>query len=470
MAMKMLINGEKIEKKENFSVENPFNHEIIDTVPLGDVEDAKNAINSANKAKKAMQEISSRKLSRILYDVYEELRKKSNELAELICKETGKPIVNSREEMERSLQTLLFAAEESKQLRGETVPMDAAIGGKSVFGFTVQIPLGVVAAITPFNYPVNLAIHKLAPALAAKNTVVFKPSAKAPLAALKLAEILANNLPIGAVNTLTGPSGIIGNELITSSQINKISFTGSVPTGLSIVKKAGMKKLTLELGGNDPLVVMDDADLDTAVVAAAKGSYLYSGQVCIAIKRIILHKKIADQFLDQLVDETLKLRMGDPMDPKTDIGPLIDENAASKVENVVLDAVNEGAEVLCGGKRDGNFYQATVLDQVDPNMNVVQEETFGPVSPIIRVKDLEEAIKIANNTRYGLQAGVFTRSIKNAKRAARGIEAGTVLINKQPTFRTDNMPFGGFKMSGMGKEGVKYALKDMTRTKLIIIG
>ena len=468
--MKMLINGEKINKKEKFDVKNPFNNEIIDTVPLGDVNDAKNAIYAANKAKKAMKEMSSRKLSRILYDVYEELRKKSNGMAELICKETGKPIVNSKEEMDRSLQTLLFAAEESKQLRGETVPMDAALGGKSVFGFTVRIPLGVVAAITPFNYPVNLAIHKLAPALAAKNTVVFKPSAKAPLTALKLSEILANNLPIGAVNTLTGPSDILGNELITSSQIDKISFTGSIPTGLGIIKKAGMKKLTLELGGNDPLIVLDDADLDAAVIAAVKGSYLFSGQVCIAIKRIILHNRIADQFLDQLVNKTRKLRMGDPMDPKTDIGPLINEKAAQKVEKVVLDAEDKGAELLCGGKRNGNFYQATVLDHVNPNMNVVQEETFGPVSPIIRVIDVEEAIKVANNTQYGLQAGVFTESIKKAKIAAKQIEAGTVLINKQPTFRTDNMPFGGFKMSGMGKEGVKYALKDMTRTKLIIIG
>jgi lactaldehyde dehydrogenase len=468
--MKMLINGKKIVKKENISVKNPFNHEIIDTVPLGDVNDVKKAIYAANKAKKAMEEMSSRKLSRILYDVHEELRKKSDGLAELICKETGKPIVNSREEMERSLQTLLFAAEECKHLHGETVPMDAALGGKSVFGFTVRIPLGVVVAITPFNYPMNLAIHKLAPALAAKNTVVFKPSAKAPLAAMNLAEILANHLPVGAVNTLTGASDIIGDELVTNPQIDKISFTGSVPTGLSIVKKAGMKKLTLELGGNDPLVVLDDADLDAAVIAAARGSNLYSGQVCIAVKRIILHENIADQFLDQLVDETLKLRMGDPMDPKTDIGPLIDENAALRVEKVVLDAINKGAKLLCGGKRDGNFYQATVLDLVDPDMNVVQEETFGPVSPIIRVKNLEEAIKVANDTQYGLQAGVFTESIKNAKRAAREIEAGTVLINRQPTFRTDNMPFGGFKMSGMGKEGVKYALKDMTRTKLVIIG
>jgi lactaldehyde dehydrogenase len=468
--MKMLINGKKIDKKENITVKNPFNHEIIDTVPLGDVNDAQNAIYSANKAKKVMEEMSSRKLSRILYDVYEELRKNSDRLAELICKETGKPIINSREEMERSLQTLLFAAEECKQVHGETVPMDAALGGKNVFGFTLRIPLGVVAAITPFNYPVNLAVHKLAPALAAKNTVVFKPSAKAPLAALKLAEILANHLPIGAVNTLTGAGDIIGNELVTSPQIDKISFTGSVTTGLSIVKKAGMKKLTLELGGNDPLVVLDDADLNAAVIAAVKGSYLYSGQVCIAVKRIILQEGIADQFLSQLVDETFKLRMGDPMNPKTDIGPLIDKNAAIRVEKVVLDAINKGAEVLCGGKRDGNFYQATVLDLVEPDMNVVQEETFGPISPIIRVKDLDEAIKVANDTQYGLQAGVFTGSIKNAKKAAREIEAGTVLINKQPTFRTDNMPFGGFKMSGIGKEGVKYALKDMTRTKLVIIG
>jgi len=468
--MKMFINGQRVDKKDQIEVINPFNNEIVDCVPLGDISDAKNAINAAFKAKKSMKDLSSRKLSRILYDIHQELEEKSKELSELICLETGKPIKDSKMEMERSLQTLLMAAEESKRIYGETIPMDAAIAGKSVFGFTMKIPLGVVAAITPFNYPVNLAIHKLAPALAAKNTVVFKPSVKAPLSALKLAEIMGRHLPEGAVNAITGSSNVLGEEMITSPLISKISFTGSVSTGLSIAKKAGMKKLTLELGGNDPLIVMDDANLDAAVTAAVGGSYLNAGQVCIAVKRIILHDGIADQFVEQLVSQTKKLKMGDPMDPKTDIGPLIGENSAIMVEKVVNDAINNGAQLLCGGNRKGAFYEPTVLDNVQPGMELVQNETFGPISPIIRVKTLEEAIKVSNNTPFGLQAGVFTESIEKAKKAVKGIETGSVLINKQPTFRTDNMPFGGFKMSGIGKEGVKYAVEDMTRSKLVVIG
>lgn len=468
--MQMLINGKLIDKEEKIAVINPFNNKIVDHVPRGDIADAKNAINAANKAKKSMRDMSSRKLSRILNDIHQELKEKSKDISELISLETGKTIRDSKMEMERSLQTLLMAAEESKRIYGETIPMDAAIAGKSVFGFTMKIPLGVVAAITPFNYPVNLAIHKLAPALAAKNTVVFKPSSKAPLSGLKMAEILGRHLPDGAVNTITGSGEKLGDEIVTSPLVNKISFTGSVPTGVSIARKAGMKKLTMELGGNDPLLVMDDANLDAAVTAAVSGAYLNAGQVCIAVKRIILHEKIADQFTDCLVSFTKKLKMGDPMDPDTDIGPLIDEEAAIRVEKVVDDAIKNGAQLICGGKRKGAFYEATVLDNVQEEIKLVQNETFGPIAPIIRVKNLDEAIRVANNTQYGLQAGVFTQSIENAKIAVRGIETGSVLINKQPTFRTDNMPFGGFKMSGMGKEGVKYAVEDMTRSKLVVIG
>lgn len=468
--MKMLINGNHVDKEEKISVYNPSNNELVDKVPLGDSEDANNAIKSANNAKKHISEMSSRKISRILYDAYEELKKNSDSLAELITRETGKPIKDSIMEMNRSVQTILLAAEESKRLYGETVPMDAAIAGKNVLGFTMKIPLGVVAAITPFNYPVNLAIHKIAPALAAKNTVVFKPSSKAPLAALKMTEIIEHHFPAGVLNAITGSGRVLGNEIMTSNLINKISFTGSVPVGLSIAKNAGMKKVTLELGGNDPLVVLDDANIDNAVTAALSGSYLNSGQVCIAVKRIILQESVADQFIDEFVSKTLKIRMGDPLDVNTDMGPLIDEQSAIKVDEIVNEAVDGGAEILCGGKRDGAFYEPTVLDRVQSDMKVVREETFGPVAPILRVKDIDEAIKEANNTKYGLQAGVFTESIENAKKSVREIESGSVLINKQSTFRTDNMPFGGFKMSGMGKEGVKYATNDMTRTKLVVIG
>ncbi|EKF85795.1 lactaldehyde dehydrogenase [Methanobacterium formicicum] len=468
--MKMLINGNLIDKEDKIAVINPFNNQTVDEVPVGDAKDARAAIDAANKAKKSLNEMSSRKLSRILNDIHQDLKEKHQEISELITLETGKPIRESKVEMDRSLQTLIMAAEESKRIHGETVPLDAAIAGRSAFGFTIKIPLGVVAAITPFNYPVNLAIHKLAPALAAKNTVVFKPSSKAPLAALKMAQIMDRHLPDGVVNAITGSGSVLGDEIVTNARVNKISFTGSVPTGLSIAKKAGMKKLTLELGGNDPLVVMDDANLEAAVMGAVGGSYLNAGQVCIAVKRIIVHEKVADQFIDDLVFRSKKLKIGDPMDPETEMGPLIDEDAAIHVEKVVNTAIDNDAQLLCGGKRKGAFFDATVLDHVQKDMELIQKETFGPISPVIRVKNLDEAIEVANSTPYGLQAGVFTSSIENAKKAVREIEAGSVLINKQSTFRTDNMPFGGFKMSGMGKEGVKYAVEDMTRSKMVVIG
>jgi lactaldehyde dehydrogenase len=466
--MEMLINGNLVDKDEKIDVNNPANSRVIDTVPQGSREDVKNAIMAANRSKKILQEMSARKISRILYDIYEDVLMSSDDLAELITLETGKTIRDSRGEMKRSALTIQLAAEEAKRIYGETVPMDAGIGGRTALGFTIKIPLGVVGAITPFNYPVNLAIHKIAPAIAAKNAVVFKPSQKAPLAALKLAQIMDSHLPNGVLNAVTGKGSVVGDELVTNNLLDKISFTGSIPTGVSISKKAGMKKLTMELGGNDPLIVLDDANIEKAVAAAVKGAYMNAGQVCIGVKRIILQEGIADEFIDRFVEQTEKLKVGDPMSPETDVGPLIDEEAALKIEKTIEEASNQGATILCGGKRKGAFYAPTVLENINSRMKIVQEETFGPVAPLITVKDLDEAIAVANDTKYGLQAGLFTDSMKNALKAIKLIESGGVMINRQPTFRTDNMPFGGFKMSGMGKEGVKYAVEDMTRTKLVV--
>ena len=468
--MEMVIDGKLIDKDHKIKVVNPANNQIVDTVPSGSLEDIKNALEAANQAKKAINDMSSRKVSRILYDIYEDILKNKNELARLVTFETGKPIKDSVNEINRSVETILLSAEESKRIYGETVPLDACIGGRTALGFTIKVPIGVISAITPFNYPVNLAIHKIAPAIAAKNTVVLKPSIKAPLAALKLVQIMDSHLPPGVINGITGHSHIIGDEMILSPIVNKISFTGSVETGISISRKTSMKKITLELGGNDPLVVLDDADIEKAVRAAVSGSFLNAGQVCIAVKRIILHDNIADEFVSKMVPKTVKLNMGDPIKTETDVGPLIDEEAAIKVEMLVDDALNNGAKLLLGGKRSGAFYSPTVIDHVKPDMKIVSNETFGPVAPIIRIHDIDEAFEVANNTQYGLQAGVFTGSIENALKAAKVIEAGSIIINRQSTFRTDNMPFGGFKMSGMGKEGIKYAIDDMTKTKLVVFG
>jgi len=463
----MLINGKFEDKEETLNVVNPYNNETVDTVPIADKGDVKKAIIAANKVKKEIQDMSSRKISEGLYSAYESLKAEEKKIAKIITEETGKPIKDSLFEMTRSVETLKFAAEEAKRIYGETVPLDAGLGGKGFFAFTQKVPLGVVAAITPFNYPVNLAIHKIAPAIAAKNTVILKPSLQAPLAAMRLAEIIGVEFPNGVINTITGHGGEIGEELTINEGIDKISFTGSVATGLLISNRAGMKKVTLELGGNDPLIILEDADIEKAVNAAVLGSYLYSGQVCMAVKRIILDEKITDEFIELFIKETEKLNIGNPMNPTTDIGPLIDENAAKMVEQSVVESLNKGAKLLTGGNREDNFYEPTILDNISQDMSIVINETFGPVSPIIRVNGVEEAIAAANNTEFGLQAGVFTEGIRNGLKCANEIEAGSVFINKQSTFRTDNMPFGGFKMSGMGKEGVKYAVDDMTKTKLI---
>ena len=465
--MKMLINGKHEDKKEIFNVINPYTNETVDTVPIANSDNVKKAISAANTAKKEIQEWSSRKVSEGLYCAYESLRAEQKKIAKIITEESGKPIKDSLMEMARSVETLKFAAEEAKRIYGETVPLDAGLGGKGFFAFTQKVPLGVVVAITPFNYPVNLAIHKIAPAIAAKNTTILKPSLQAPLAAMKLAEIIDAEFPNGVINTVTGHGSEIGDELTVNMDIDKISFTGSVATGLLISNRAGMKKITLELGGNDPLIVLDDADIEKAVKAAVLGSYLYSGQVCMAVKRIILDEKITDEFIDLFVKETGKLKIGNPMDSKTDIGPLINENAAKMVEKSVVNACKNGAKILTGGNREDNFYEPTILDNITSDMDIVVNETFGPVSPIIKVNGVEEAIATANNSEFGLQAGVFTESMANGLKCANEIEAGSVFINKQSTFRTDNMPFGGFKMSGIGKEGIKYGVEDMTKIKLI---
>ncbi len=463
----MLINGKHISSDDVEDVINPYDGKVIDTIPIAHRQDAELAIESANNAKDSLREMSAFKISNKLFNVVEKLKEKRLEFAESLTLEVGKPINESLLEVDRSIETLKLSAEEAKRIYGESVPLDAGMGGKGFFAFTQKEPLGVVAAITPFNYPLNLTIHKIAPAIACKNTVIVKPPTEAPLTVMKFCDLLDEEFPDGVVNVILGYGSEVGDHLVISPDVNKISFTGSVTTGLMISQKAGMKKVTLELGGNDPTVILKDADLDKAVKGIINGAFLNAGQVCMGVKRVIVEDEIADEFAEKLVEATQKLVMGNPMDSKTTLGTLISEKAAIQVEETVNNAVREGAKILTGGNRDGAFYEATVIDNVAPDMDLVENETFGPVAPIIRVKNIDEAIEVANDTEYGLQAGVFTADYASAMRCAQEIEAGTVFINKQSTFRTDNMPFGGFKNSGIGKEGIKYAVDEMTKTKLI---
>ena len=465
--MDMLINGKYISDMDSEDVINPYNNEIIDTVPISHLNNVDKAIKAANDAKKSLQEMSAFKVSNKLFNVCDKLKENRDNFAELLTREVGKPINEAYVELDRSIETLKLAAEEAKRIYGESVPLDAGLNGKGFFAFTQRLPLGVVAAITPFNYPLNLTIHKIAPAIACKNTVIIKPPTNAPLTVMKFAQLVDEEFPNGVINVITGYGSEVGDALVASDKIDKISFTGSIPTGLVISQRAGMKKVTLELGGNDPLVVLDDADVDAAVKGVINGAYLNAGQVCMGVKRIIVQEGIYETFKSKLVEETSKIKMGNPMDKSTQLGTLISQKAAIQVEETVNNAVKKGAEILIGGKRDGAFYEATVIDKVTPDMDLVVNETFGPVAPLIKVKTVDEAIKIANATDYGLQAGVFTENYRNALRCVNEIEAGTVFVNKQSTFRTDNMPFGGFKSSGCGKEGIKYAVEEMTKTKLI---
>lgn len=465
--MDMLIGGKHISSDDREEVINPYDGNVIDTIPIAHLQTAQLAIDEANKAKDSLVEMSAFKISNKLFNVVNKLQEKREEFAELLTLEVGKPIAESLVEIDRSIETLKLAAEESKRIYGESVPLDAGLNGKGFFAFTQRLPLGIVAAITPFNYPLNLTIHKIAPAIACKNTVIVKPPTEAPLTVMKFCELLNEEFPDGVVNVVTGYGSEIGDYLVCSPEIDKISFTGSVTTGMMISQKAGMKKVTLELGGNDPLIVLKDADIDKAVKGVINGAFLNAGQVCMGVKRIIIENEIADEFAEKLVGETEKLVMGNPLEKTTTLGTLISEKAAIQVEETVNNAVSDGAKILTGAKRDGAFYQATVIDNVTLEMDLVARETFGPVAPIIRVNSVDEAIEVANKTEYGLQAGVFTANYESAMRCANEIEAGTVFINKQSTFRTDNMPFGGFKHSGVGKEGIKYAVEEMTRTKLI---
>ena len=465
--MDMLIGGKHITSDDLLDVKNPYNNEIIDTVPIAHRQTADLAITEANNAKKSLTEMSAFKISNKLFNVVNRLEEKREEFAKLLTLEVGKPINESLVEVDRSIETLKLSAEEAKRIYGESVPLDAGLNGKGFFAFTQKLPLGVVVAITPFNYPLNLTIHKIAPAIACKNTVIVKPPTEAPLTVMKFCELLNEEFPDGVVNVVTGYGSEVGDYLVCSSNVDKISFTGSVTTGMMISQKAGMKKVTLELGGNDPVIVLADADIDKAVKGVINGAFLNAGQVCMGVKRVIIENSIADEFGEKLVVETEKLVMGNPLNNDTTLGTLINENASIQVEETVNNAIRGGAKILTGGIRDGAFYSATVIDNVACDMDLVVRETFGPVVPIIRVRDLTEAIEVANATEYGLQAGVFTSDYSSAMRCAQEIEAGTVFINKQSTFRTDNMPFGGFKNSGVGKEGIKYAVEEMTKTKLI---
>jgi succinyl-CoA reductase len=461
-------------------VRDPSTGQPFAEVPVAGVEDAKAAVDAAAEAEEAWGLTPGHQRARVLRGISERIGAQKEELARLIAREVGKPIADARVEVERAVGVYALAAEEIRLLTGETFPADAyplPAGNESRVLFSVRDPIGVVVAIAPFNFPLNLLSHKVAPALAAGNPVVVKPTSAAPLTALALAQIAQDaGVPPGVLNVVTGPGGAVGNTLIEHPRTRLITFTGSTEVGKGIAERAGRhaKRVILEMGGMDPFIVLEDAPLEATAAAAARGAFAYSGQVCTASKRLLVAEGIADRFARALAERARALKVGPALDESTQVGPVIDEPAVERMDELVADARERNARVLAGGERatelgSGYFYRPTVLDAVSPEARVARQEPFGPIVPILRVRDDEEAIRIANGTPYGLQSSIYTNDLQRAFRLAKRIRAGGVHINDPTNLRWDALPFGGVKDSGLGREGLAYAMREMTEVKLISV-
>ena len=376
----------------------------------------------------------------------------------------------ARAETDRGISTFTIAAEEAKRIHGETVPLDAVPAGEGYFGFYTRRPVGVIAAISPYNFPLNLVAHKVAPALAGGNTVVLKPASTTPLTSVILCEILEEaGFPPGAINLVVGPGRTVGESLVRDPRVAKVTFTGSREVGRRITEIAGIKKITLELGNTAPVIIAEDADLEFVARRCALGAYYNSGQVCISVQRIYSQRSIYEPFTEQFVESSERMIVGDPLDERVDVGPMIDVGEAERIEGWVTEAQSGGAKVLTGNKREGAVYWPTVLAEVTPEMKVVAEEVFAPVASVIAFDDFEQALSQADSTEYGLQVAVFTRDIDRVFDAIKHLNFGGVIINDTPVFRADHMPYGGNRQSGLGREGVKYAIDEMTNIQMVAI-
>jgi glyceraldehyde-3-phosphate dehydrogenase (NADP+) len=468
--MRMLVGGQWKDKPKTTPVTNPFDGSAIDTVPRADAADVEEAIATAVRGAQTMRKMPAHDRYLKLKRTAELLEERQEDFGRTISLEEGKIIGEGRFEASRAVQTLITSAEEAKRLHGEVLPLDASPGGAGKFGFTLRVPCGVVVAISPFNFPLNLMAHKVGPALAAGNAVIMKPPSDTPLSSLKLAELLLEaGFPAEAVQCLTGPGGEIGDALCRDSRVRKITFTGSRDVGEHICHIAGIKRVTMELGSNSPLIVMDDADMDKVVKATVATGYANAGQVCISTQRVLADRRVYGSFLDALKPAVEAISVGNQMDEKTRMGPMVRERDARRVEEWINEAVGQGAKLVTGGQRDGAIYAPTILSEVDPKMRISREELFGPAVAVTRVKDIDEAIALANDSIYGLSAAIFTQDIDRALRFAREVDSGNLHINWGPQWRADFMPYGGLKESGLGKEGPRYAIQEMTELKMVVV-
>jgi glyceraldehyde-3-phosphate dehydrogenase (NADP+) len=468
--MKMFCAGEWVERPEKIDVTNPYDGSVIDTVPKATPADVDRALATLVRGAQKMRAMPAYDRSLLLRRAAEIMKRREDELARTISREEGKILAEGRLEASRSRETIEVSAEEARRIVGEMVPLDAAPGAAGRIGFTLRVPCGIVAAITPFNFPLNLVCHKVGPALAAGNAVIIKPASDTPLSALKLVEILLEaGTPPEAVACLTGSGAVLGDALSGDRRVRKISFTGSYEIGEHICKMAGVKRVTMELGSNSPVIVMDDADLERAAEAITAAGFANAGQVCISAQRILTSKKIGPEFLDVLKPKVEAIKLGDPLAEGTKMGPLVREADAARVQSWIEEAVAGGAKLVTGGGRKGALHEPTILDQVHPEMRVSKDELFGPAVALTPFHDIDEAIRLANDTRYGLSAAIFTRDLDRAMKFAREVDSGNLHVNWSTQWRADLMPYGGLKDSGLGKEGPKYAIREMTEEKMVVL-
>ena len=461
--------GEWVESTTPLDITNPYNGQVIGRTWLASAEQLDQSIVAAEKAFEVTRKQPVFERVKILDALVDKMTTHRDEIASLIALEAGKPIRDAEIETDRGIFTVQVAAEEAKRIHGDVMPLDLLPSSKGRFGIVRRFPIGPIAGIAPFNFPLNLALHKVAPAIASGNPIVLKPPSKDPLVMLFIARLLDEiGIEPGALSVLP-MSRAVGNAMVEDERFKLLSFTGSPDVGWEMKRNAGMKKVVLELGGNAGVIVDEDADIAFAAQRVRVGAFAYAGQVCISVQRVFVHEKVYDAFLEALVIETSRVKLGDPLDRATDIGPMIDDKAAAHSQKWIEDAVAAGARVVTGGKAEGRFMQPTIIENAPRDAFVCSREAFAPLVTIFKIPSFGKAVEAVNDSIYGLQAGVFTNNLEKALYAFEAIDAGGVVLNDVPTYRIDHMPYGGVKSSGLSREGIRYAIEDMTEMKLLVI-
>ena len=464
---KLLVGGEWVETGEWQEVRSPYSGEVVGRVPKASAEEARRAVDAAEEAMR--EPLPAHKRAEILVRVAGALGRRHEEVARLISDEAGKPLKAAKIEASRAMSTYTFSAVEARKLAGEVVPMDASQAGEGKLALTLRTPIGIVGAISPFNFPLNLVAHKIAPALAAGCAVVLKPASQTPLSALLLAELETEaGLPPGWLSVVVGPASELGDVLVEDERVKVITFTGSSDVGWKLRERAARKRVNLELGNSTPVIVEADADLEAAASATAQHGFSFAGQSCISIQRVYVRREAYDRYLELLVPRVEELVVGDPAEAETDVGPVIDEDARDRILEWTEEARRAGADILTGGELDGELIRPTVITGAGLDLKVSCEEVFGPVVTVNPYDTVDEAIELANGTRYGLQAGIFTTNVQTAFQAAQELEFGGVTVNEAPTFRADQMPYGGVKDSGNTREGPAYSVREFTEQRVVV--